>query len=135
MAHGWSTTPTSALSEYVLGIQPVDAGYQTWLVQPHAGDLAWTEGRAPTRYGSLVVDWGHPKSGQFAMHVSAPRGTSGTIAVPTFGQSVDVRLNGRTVWNNGHAVAHQASAELVDGYVNLEVGSGSYDIQTISSRH
>ena len=106
MAHGWSTTPTSALSEYVLGIQPVDPGYKTWLVQPHPGDLAWTEGKAPTRYGSLVVDWGHPKTGQFAMQVSAPKGTSGTIAVPTFEQSVDVQVNGRTVWSNGHAVGH-----------------------------
>ncbi len=48
LAHGWSTAPTSALSGYVLGAQPVTAGYATWSVQPHPGDLTWAEGRVPT---------------------------------------------------------------------------------------
>jgi alpha-L-rhamnosidase len=84
MAHGWSTMPTSALSEYVLGIQPVDPGYQTWLVQPHPGDLAWTEGQAPTANGgSLSVKWAQDTTaGVFHMQVVSPSGTGGEVWVP-----------------------------------------------------
>ena len=130
MAHGWSSSPTSVLSEYVLGIQPVTAGYQTWLVQPHPGDLSWTEGQAPTRYGPITVDWGRSKTGSFAMRVSAPRGTSGEIDVPTLGRTVAVQVNGKTVWSHGHAVASAFKPSQQGDYVILSVGSGSYDVTT-----
>ena len=45
LAHGWWTGATSALSKYVLGIDPVSPGYQHWLVQPHPGSVAWSEGQ------------------------------------------------------------------------------------------
>jgi alpha-L-rhamnosidase len=137
MAHGWSTAPTSVLSEYVLGIQPVDAGYKTWTVRPQPGTLSWTEGQAPTPHGALSVKWNHDtNAGRFAMQVKAPTGTAGTISVPTFGAHVDVIVNGRTVWSNGHAVRrhNDLSATLDSGYVNLTVGSGTFDISTRPSR-
>ena len=59
LSHGWSTAPTSALSAYVLGVQPATAGYATWTVQPHPGDLAWSQGRVPTPHGDLNVKWAH----------------------------------------------------------------------------
>jgi alpha-L-rhamnosidase len=126
--HGWSTGSTTGLSEYVLGVGPVGAGYRTWLVQPHPGPLAWAEGQAPTPHGAITVDWGHKASGgEFAMHVQAPAATSGTIAVPTYGRPVTVSVNGQTVWNGSHAAAY--GAHLSDGYVYLDhVPGGSYDI-------
>ena len=138
MAHGWSTAPTSVLSEYVLGIQPVAAGYKTWSVKPQPGSLSWTEGQAPTPHGPLVVKWSHnTSSSEFSMLVTAPKGTSGTISVPTFGSNVDVVVNGRTVWSDGHAAqgAHGMSAVLTDGYVTLRASAGSYEISTNPSRH
>ena len=103
LAHGWSTTPTSALSAYVLGIQPLGAGYATWSVQPHPGDLNWVEGQAPTPHGAIAVQWaGERGVHQFALNVTAPTGTSGTIAVPTYGDSAPVvTVNGKVVWQNG----------------------------------
>ncbi|WP_017933802.1 Ig-like domain-containing protein [Nocardioides sp. Iso805N] len=134
MAHGWSTMPTSALSNYVLGIQPVDAGYKTWLVEPHPGDLAWTTGQAPTPHGALVTKWSHDTTARtFAMHVQAPSGTTGTIAVPTFGAAVDITVNGHVVWRQGAAVAgaQGVRAATLDGaYVDLRVDAGTYDIAT-----
>ncbi|MDI5962315.1 alpha-L-rhamnosidase-related protein [Streptantibioticus silvisoli] len=103
LAHGWSTTPTSALSGYVLGIQPTSPGYAGWSVQPHPGDLTWAEGQAPTPHGALQVSWaGQSGVDQFAMSVTAPSGTSGTIAVPTYGASNPVvSVNGQVVWSGG----------------------------------
>lgn len=136
MAHGWSTMPTSALSEYVLGIRPASAGYKTWLVQPHAGSLKWVEGRAPTPHGKISVDWSHAAAaGHFTMLVRAPKATSGTIAVPTFGRTITITVNGRTAWKNGRLVRGEhriTSASRADGYISLHVSGGSYTIRTTS---
>ena len=107
LSHGWSTAPTGALSGYVLGIQPVTAGYASWLVQPHPGDLAWAEGQAPTPHGAVRVSWaGQSGVHNFSMSVTAPSGTSGTIAVPTYGDSnPTVAVDGHTVWSGGSASA------------------------------
>ena len=133
MAHGWSTGPTSALSKYVLGIQPVKAGYETWLVQPHPGDLEWTKGKAPTPHGALEVNWSRDADVGFAMQVTAPDKTSGTIAVPTFGKKVDVTVNGKAVWANGAAVpgVEGVSSVALDGdYVNIVVAAGTWNVST-----
>ena len=103
LAHGWSTTPVSALSGYVLGVQPATAGYATWTVQPEPGDLTWAEGDVPTPHGTIGVDWaGESGVGQFSMQVTAPSGTTGTIAVPTYGATNPiVEDGGQVVWSNG----------------------------------
>ena len=124
LAHGWSTGPTSALSKYVLGIAPVGAGYSTWLVEPHPGNLAWAEGKVPTPHGAIVVKWGHEQpQGQFVMHATVPSATSGTIGVPTFGRQAVIHVNGRLVWNNGqfHAAPGITGAQLHGHDITLQV--------------
>jgi alpha-L-rhamnosidase len=133
MSHGWSTMPTSALSKYVLGIQPVGAGYSTWSVKPHPGDLSWTKGQAPTPHGPIVVNWGRGDGDRFAMHVEAPADTTGVIAVPLFGSANDIQVNDTTVWSDQAPVAGTdavQSAERVGDYVELHVLAGTFDIST-----
>ena len=133
LAHGWSTTPVSALSGYVLGVQPATAGYATWTVQPHPGDLSWAEGSVPTPHGAVGVDWsGESGVGAFTMQVTAPSGTSGTIAVPTYGAtSPVVAVNGNTVWSNGAftATGGVGGAHADGSYVYLTgVQPGTYTV-------
>ena len=123
-AHGWATGATAALSEYVLGIRPVAAGYRSWIVEPQPGSLRWAEGKVPTPHGPLAVKWGRERAqGRFVMQVQPPVGTAGTVGVPTFGRESVIHVNGRLVWNNGHF--HPApgvtGARLHGNYVTLEV--------------
>ncbi len=135
LAHGWSTTPVSALSGYVLGVQPATAGYATWTVQPHPGDLTYAQGSVPTPHGGIAVDWaGERGAYQFSMQVTAPSGTTGTIAVPTYGATNPVvEVDGKTVWSNGTFAATTgitgASADA--NYVYLTgVSAGTYTISS-----
>ncbi len=84
-AHAWSSGATSALSRYVLGAAPVRAGWRTWAVKPHPGDVGWAEGSVPTPRGALGVRWDGDATG-FRLKVSAPRGTSGTVSIPLRGR-------------------------------------------------
>jgi alpha-L-rhamnosidase len=126
MAHGWSTGPTSALSQYVLGIAPDSPGYQTWSVVPHPGQLAWAQGRAPTPHGALSVAWSHETSGRrFTLDVTPPAGTSGTIAVPLFGSPAAVHVNGRLVWAQGsfHRARGVTAAVATGDYLRISVAA------------
>ena len=66
---------------------------------------------------------------QFRLHVSAPKGTLGQVAVPTFGQSVQLTVNGKVVWNGSAAKgfgAHKDGSYLVLDHLP----GGTYDIST-----
>ncbi len=83
LAHGWSSGATADLSSYVLGVQPTTAGFANWSVDPHPGSLSWAEGNVPTPHGTIEVRWAQrSSSGRFALHVTAPGRTTGTLTVP-----------------------------------------------------
>jgi alpha-L-rhamnosidase len=117
LSHGWATGAVTALSGYVLGIRPTTPGFDTWLVQPHPGSLAWAVGQAPTPHGTLSVKWGGQRGSSFSMEVVTPTGTLGTIAVPMYGVAKPtVNINGNTVWRNGSFVGGgAASSASTDG--------------------
>jgi alpha-L-rhamnosidase len=107
LAHGWASGPTSALSNYVLGVRPVEAGYETWLIEPQPGDLAWAGGTVPTPHGPIAVAW--QKSGQgFNLEVWVPAGTRGTVGVPVSGAGAVLR-------DNGGSVAGMSASEQPNG--------------------
>ena len=81
LAHGWASGPTPILTGYVLGVQPVNPGYQTFTVAPHPGSLRWAEGAVPTPYGRILVRWtrdGH----RFSLTVAVPARTTAFIELP-----------------------------------------------------
>lgn len=56
LCHGWSSNPTAFMSQYVLGIYPVEAGFKKVLVKPDLGNLKWAKGKFPTPYGEISVE-------------------------------------------------------------------------------
>jgi alpha-L-rhamnosidase len=89
LAHGWATAPVSAFSSYLLGIQPAGPGYSTWSIAPQPGTLSWAQGQVPTPSGTPVVSrWQvGSNASSFELTMSAPAGSTGTVAVPELGAS------------------------------------------------
>lgn len=124
LAHGWASGATADLSQYVLGVAPVGAGYRSWAVDPHPGALSWSEGQVPTPHGPITVDWGHETTqGRFVMKLQAPSSSTGTIGVPDFGRQSVIHVNGHQVWDNGkfHAAVGVVGATLEGQDVVLHV--------------
>lgn len=124
LAHGWSTGPTPALSEYVLGVAPASPGYRTWSVKPELGNLRWAQGVVPTPHGSLSVAWKRGvRNRSFEITVTGPAGASGTVAIPLLGRDRTIARNGRVVWRRGRAV-RGVRARRVGGVVVFGLGAG-----------
>lgn len=80
LAHSWASGPTWGMSAYLLGIQPVEPGFETWTVKPHFDDLQWAKGTTPTPHGDLSVSW--TTGDVVQLDVTVPEGTSGEVWVP-----------------------------------------------------
>lgn len=110
MAHGWSTGIVSLMSNYVLGVTPLEPGFGRWQVYPvvDGGNLSWARGIVPTPNGDIGVSWEKQDGdGGSVLHleVIAPEGTKGTICVRTMGfASSKVTLDGKEVTYGGQTV-------------------------------
>jgi alpha-L-rhamnosidase len=124
LSHAWGSGPTSALSKYVLGVRPIQAGYQTWLVEHQPGDLSWAAGTVPTPHGPIVVAWQKGAAG-FSLEMWVPAGTRATVGVP-IGVGALLRDNGRTV--TGVIASNEPGGRT--GYIYLKnLRPGSHLIQ------
>lgn len=74
LCHGWSSGPIVFLAEYVLGVMPVDAGYNTVRIRGNLGDLEYARGTIPTPKGVLSVFHRKGSDGKIATRVEAPEG-------------------------------------------------------------
>jgi hypothetical protein len=113
-AHGWSTGPTFAMTQYVLGIAPDTAAGNTYHVIPHVGDLTHAEGSLSMAPGAVVaVSFDHAACGDFTERVDSSTlggGTVGVLGVPKFGSTRSIRLNGTPVWDGTETVAGAPAA-------------------------
>lgn len=102
MAHGWSTGVLPALTHQLLGAKPTSPGYATWEVRPHPGSVGWAQGQLPTPQGPLGVEWENDGT-TFTLTVRVPRGSRGSVALPTDGHRATVRSGRQTLWNGDRA--------------------------------
>lgn len=127
LSHGWASGPVWSLSAYLLGARPVTAGFKEWIIAPQpAGTLPWAQGQVPTPSGPLVSRWRHDSDDDtFKLTMSAPSGTSGTVAVPLLGNDRTIAMDGKVVWQNG-SPASGVAAEAHDGAVHFIGITGSH---------
>jgi len=104
------------LSQHVLGIQPVEAGFRTWQVRPQTLGLSWAEGRHPTPNGVVEVKWSYDAKDKLTLQVSGPAGTRGRVHLP-------LRPANTTVERLQYKVSGNASAILMDLVFELDGGS------------
>ncbi|MRX46666.1 alpha-L-rhamnosidase-related protein [Pedobacter puniceum] len=55
LCHSWGASPVYLLGKYYLGVKPLTAGYQQYLVEPHLGGLQWMQGTVPTPNGDISL--------------------------------------------------------------------------------
>jgi hypothetical protein len=123
LAHGWAAGPTITLTDDVLGVSPVAAGYSTFAVKPHPGSLRWAEGTVPTPHGRITTSWDHTAQG-FALTLKAPSGTRPTVSLPATGKKARVTVDGRT-----------RTLPVSAGYVTVRgLSSGRHVVRTTLTR-
>lgn len=88
LSHGWSSGPTSFLTERILGVRPTAPGYAEAIVQPNLCELKWVEGNVPTPHGIIHVK-AYRSGKRVIVRVKLPAGIRARIVVPGASRIVD----------------------------------------------
>lgn len=120
-AHGWSSGPTSALTEFVLGLTVTARVGSAWSFAPQFGGLSFAEGGFMTALGKFQARWDVAEEGGYNASVSTPLGTAGRLVLPVVqqGSKPSVKVDGEEVestwYRNTGAVFDTFLVEGVEG--------------------
>ena len=80
LAHPWGSAATYVLTDYVLGVQSVEAGYESRSFQPQIYGLGLrnAQGLVSTPHGNITADW-QVDGGNITLTVQGPSGTTGLV--------------------------------------------------------
>ena len=128
LAHPWSAGVTKWLSENILGIKPIQAGFKSFTIIPFLENkLTQVNGAMPTPFGAITANF-NIKSGSCA--VSIPQGTiAEKIGLPKVGRRISkVLVNGKLLWDAAfHPIKGISAIEEDNNYLYLiNVKSGNY---------
>ncbi|MGN6553419.1 MAG: family 78 glycoside hydrolase catalytic domain [Verrucomicrobiota bacterium] len=116
--HAWGAAPANLLPRFVIGAQPLTAGWKRALIHPHPGNLKFAEGKISTPQGPVLVSW--KNEGGFKLELVLPKGMTAKVELPAIGNTTEVRVNGKQVpakleaglWQIAEDVAGRATIEL-----------------------
>ncbi|HEY1788995.1 MAG TPA: alpha-L-rhamnosidase C-terminal domain-containing protein, partial [Verrucomicrobiae bacterium] len=90
--HAWGAAAGNLIARYVLGLQPLAAGFNQILIQPHLGQtLSYVQGVIPTIRGPVSISVTNAP-GQFELLVNIPGNVIATVMLPAFGAANPVAL-------------------------------------------
>jgi hypothetical protein len=98
-SHGWSSGPTSALTNYVLGLSVTGRLGSTWQIAPQFGDLTSVQGGFTTSKGKYQAAWNRAADDSYELFFDVPEETEGVVILPSLGgkKKKSVTLNGKAL--------------------------------------
>lgn len=93
--HAWGAAPANLLPRYLLGVQPLTAGWDRVSIRPKPSGLASARGKVPSPHGPIRIDWTRDET--FRLRVTTPDGVAAAVRVPVFSPKAEVRVDGEPV--------------------------------------
>ncbi|RAL09929.1 Six-hairpin glycosidase [Aspergillus homomorphus CBS 101889] len=126
-AHGWSAGPTSALTNYIVGLTVTSPLGATWKLAPQFGDLKSAQAGFTTALGKFKAAW-TKKSDKYTLEFTVPKGTTGNLTLPYISSKKP------TITIDGNKITKGVS--YVDKTATVAVGSGgSHKVVHKHTRH
>lgn len=125
LAHAWSAGASFILSEFVLGVRPLEAGYASYAIEPHASGLAWVKGAVPSPRGLIEASWKDAPD-NFEMELNLPPGRGPRVSLLRKGEKFKVSLDGEIIFEQGRAASNPKleGSGLDEKYVSFELKAG-----------
>ena len=97
--HAWSGGGLTILSQYIAGIQPIQAGYKEFEVWPRPGYFQNVKARVPSVRGYIDLELSSTVT-VWNLKLKVPVETKAQVRVPIM-RKKRVRLNGQLIWEEG----------------------------------
>jgi hypothetical protein len=89
--HAWGAAPANLLPRFVLGTEPIEAGWRRAVIRPRTGGLTRARGKVPTPRGPILIDW--RRGSTFQISVTLPDGMTAKVDLPAIENSSGVYVN------------------------------------------
>ena len=125
-SHGWSAGPTSALTNYIVGLTVTGRLGSTWNLAPQFGDLEHAQAGFVTSLGKFSAGWNMTEGGRkYSLQWNVPEGTSGNVTLPPLpcGKTGKVLIDGKSFKNK--SVSKK-------GGLTFQIDGGSHSIVVTS---
>ncbi|CAG8304352.1 unnamed protein product [Penicillium salamii] len=117
-AHGWSAGPTSALTEYVVGLSVVSPLGLEWKIAPQFGDLDFASAGFVTSLGIFEASWKKRSTGHgYVLDFTVPKSSVGKITLPfiTASKKPSITINGDELTRGVAYVDNTATVKVTGG--------------------
>jgi alpha-L-rhamnosidase len=123
MSHGWGSDALVVIQQSLLGVTPIEPGFETFRISPPGAGLAWAEGTVPTPRGTIEVRWrrGDDSGDASTLDVVVPANSTAVVEMAT---SRPDRLT-----EGARPVDRSSGARILsttDRLVSLKLGAGTY---------
>ena len=116
--HAWGAAPANLLPRFVLGVEPLEAGWKRAAIRPCPGSLANAKGKIPTPRGPILIDWNNEST--FRISVALPADVTAQVELPASENSTGVTVNGQSV-DAERVGSHWILADGISGSAEIEV--------------
>ncbi|MBR4170346.1 MAG: alpha-L-rhamnosidase [Kiritimatiellae bacterium] len=113
--HAWGSAPLNAISRYVMGVRPLEAGFGKILIQPQIGSLRAVEGIVPTIRGQVRIGVRQTPRKEYRLSFAIPANTTAEVSVPAIASRVllDGKVQSTTKINERYSLPNIASGAHV----------------------
>ncbi len=112
--HAWGAAPANIIPRYVIGLQPLEAGFRKMRIQPHPGSLEFASAIIPTIQGDVRITYDNKSKEVFELHAVIPANCEAEVWMPRYGKGHTLTLNGK-----------RTRAKVQDNYLVITLGSGA----------
>ncbi|MDT0651060.1 alpha-L-rhamnosidase C-terminal domain-containing protein [Autumnicola edwardsiae] len=97
--HAWSASPAYIIPHYMIGIQPVEAGFSEMIIKPQPGKLEWAKMKLPTIRGNVVVEIKQKSGDFFNLDLKIPANTTAKVYIPKISEECSLIVDGKEITN------------------------------------
>jgi len=92
--HAWGAAPANIIPMRVMGIEPLEPGFEKIRIKPQPANLEWANIVHPTIKGDVSVSFKNKIGEIFSMNVEIPANSVADVWIPFDGSKYELKING-----------------------------------------
>ena len=98
--HAWTGGPMLTMSQYMAGIEPIEAGYKSYKVAPDFGCLKQIKCVVPAIIGDIILD-AERKADKTVLNIESPQNAKLIVGIKySNGEDINIKFNENLVFSN-----------------------------------
>ena len=92
--HAWGAAPANIIPRKLMGIEPLEPGFQKIRIKPQPASIEHAEIKCPTIRGDVLMSFKNRPQQLFSMNLTIPANTTADVYLPFWSKTQKVTMNG-----------------------------------------